>query len=55
MLGSSGPDHKKEFEIAIILDDKIISKAKGKSKKEAQQKAAEIALHELKALKEVKK
>ncbi len=48
MLGSSGPDHKKEFEIAIILDGKTIAKAKGKSKKEAQQKAAQIALKELK-------
>ena len=48
MLGSSGPDHLKEFEIAIILDDKTIAKAKGKSKKEAQQKAAQIALKELK-------
>jgi ribonuclease-3 len=52
MLGSSGPDHKKEFEIAIVLNDKTIAKAKGKSKKEAQQKAAKIALKELKALKE---
>lgn len=47
LLGSSGPDHKKEFEIAIVLDDKTIAKAKGKSKKEAQQKAAQIALKEL--------
>ncbi len=49
MLGSSGPDHKKEFEIAIVLDDKTIATAKGKSKKDAQQKAAEIALKKLKA------
>jgi len=48
LLGSSGPDHKKEFEIAIILDKRTIAKAKGKSKKEAQQKAAKIALKELK-------
>lgn len=48
MLGSSGPDHKKEFEIAIVLQEKTIAKAKGKSKKEAQQKAAKIALKELK-------
>jgi len=48
MIGSSGPDHKKEFEIAIVLNDKMIAKAKGKSKKEAQQKAAQIALKELK-------
>ncbi len=48
MLGSSGPDHKKEFEIAILLNDKPIAKAKGKSKKQAQQKAAQLALKELK-------
>ncbi|MEA1880752.1 MAG: ribonuclease III [Campylobacterota bacterium] len=51
MLGSSGPDHKKEFEIAIILADKVLAKAQGKSKKEAQQKAAKIALVALKELK----
>jgi len=48
MLGASGPDHKKEFEIAIVLEDQTIAKAKGKSKKEAQQKAAKIALAKLK-------
>jgi ribonuclease-3 len=49
MLGSSGPDHKKEFEISIVLDNKTIATAKGKSKKDAQQKAAQIALEKLKA------
>ena len=49
MTRSSGPDHKKEFEIAIILNEKSIAKAKGKSKKEAQQKAAKLALKELKS------
>jgi len=48
MLGSSGPDHKKEFEIEVSLNDEPIAKAKGKSKKEAQQKAAKIALQKLK-------
>jgi len=48
LLGSSGPDHKKEFEIAVTLNNEIIAKAKGKSKKEAQQKAAQIALEALK-------
>ena len=48
MVGSSGPDHKKEFEIAILLDNKVVAKAKGKSKKDAQQKAAKIALEKLK-------
>jgi ribonuclease-3 len=48
MLGSSGPDHKKEFEIEVSLNGNPIAKAKGKSKKEAQQKAAKIALKKLK-------
>ena len=48
MLGSSGPDHKKEFEIEVSLNGEPIAKAKGKSKKEAQQKAAKIALDKLK-------
>jgi ribonuclease-3 len=48
LLGSSGPDHRKEFEIAVVLDGKEIAKAKGKSKKDAQQKAAQIALDRLK-------
>ena len=48
LLGSFGPDHRKEFEIAVLLDGKAIAKAKGKSKKDAQQKAAQIALEKLK-------
>ena len=49
VIGSSGPDHKKEFEIAVTLDGETISTARGKSKKAAQQKAAQIALEKLKA------
>ncbi|HEY9190893.1 MAG TPA: ribonuclease III [Sulfurovum sp.] len=49
LLDASGPDHKKEFEIAVVLDNKTIATAKGKSKKEAQQKAALVALKELKS------
>lgn len=45
MVGSSGPDHKKEFEIEVLLDNRTLAKANGKSKKEAQQKAALIALN----------
>lgn len=44
LIRATGPDHKKEFEIAIYLDGKVISSAKGNSKKEAQQKAAKKAL-----------
>jgi ribonuclease-3 len=41
---SSGPDHQKEFEISVNIHGKKIATAKGKSKKEAQQNAAKIAL-----------
>ena len=44
LVGTSGPDHRKEFEIAVVLDGRSIAVAKGRSKKAAQQKAAEIAL-----------
>ena len=49
LIGSTGPDHDKVFEVAVILNNTEISRAKGKSKKEAQQDAAKIALTKLKA------
>ncbi len=48
LVRAFGPDHKKEFEIAVELQNKIIASALGRSKKEAQQKAAQIALKKLK-------
>jgi len=50
LIRAFGPDHQKEFEIAIELQHKEISKAIGRSKKEAQQRAAEIALQKLKGM-----
>jgi ribonuclease III len=40
LVGSRGPDHKKEFEIAVIIENKEYARATGKSKKIAQQEAA---------------
>ena len=48
LLGSSGPDHQKEFEVAVTLHGKTIATAKGRSKKAAQQEAAKKALAILK-------
>jgi ribonuclease-3 len=48
LIGSTGPDHDKVFEVAVELNNKEIARAKGKSKKEAQQDAAKIALQRLK-------
>ena len=47
LIGSSGPDHRKEFEVAVVLGGETIATARGRSKKAAQQKAAEIALGRL--------
>ncbi len=49
LLGSFGPDHKKEFEVAVMLHEDQISTARGRSKKAAQQEAAKEALKILKA------
>ncbi|MFA9374165.1 ribonuclease III [Poseidonibacter sp.] len=45
---SYGPDHKKEFEVSIWIDDKTYGTAKGKSKKLAQQAVAKLAIDILK-------
>jgi ribonuclease-3 len=49
VVAEHGPDHDKTFEVAISLGDKEYGRARGKSKKEAQQNAAEMALAALQA------
>jgi ribonuclease-3 len=44
VLSEQGPDHAKTFEVAILIGEKEYGRAFGRSKKEAQQNAAEIAL-----------
>ncbi len=48
VIASRGPDHKKEFEVAVYIEDKEYARAVGKSKKIAQQEAAELAVDILK-------
>lgn len=40
VVGENGPEHDKEFECAVYVADKQMGTGKGKSKKEAEQKAA---------------
>ena len=47
ILSTNGPDHKKEFEIGLFLNDELFTKAIGSSKKEAEQNAAKLALERL--------
>ncbi|MGI6559844.1 MAG: ribonuclease III [Saccharofermentanales bacterium] len=44
IINEEGPVHDRIFTAAVILDEKKISTGKGSSKKEAEQKAAKIAL-----------
>jgi ribonuclease-3 len=46
-LDTFGPDHNKEFEIGVFLEDKLLGKARGDSKKQAGQNAAKAALEGL--------
>ena len=45
--GSSGPDHAKVFEAAVLLNGEVFSTGTGHSKKEAEQAAAGAALEKL--------
>ncbi|MDD5053229.1 MAG: ribonuclease III [Sulfuricurvum sp.] len=47
LIAAHGPDHKKEFEVAVLIGGKRYASAQGKSKKQAQQEAALIALNML--------
>lgn len=51
VVASRGPDHLKEFEVSVIIEEKEYSRALGKSKKIAQQEAAKIAIELLKDVK----
>ena len=44
VLHESGPDHDKHFTVGIYFGPDLIAEGKGKSKQEAEQKAAEAAL-----------
>ena len=44
VISSRGPDHLKEFEVGVFIQDKEYARAIGKSKKIAQQEAAKEAV-----------
>ena len=47
MTGESGPDHDKRFSVAVSLLGETIGSGEGRSKKEAEQRAAKTALERL--------
>ena len=51
VVASRGPDHLKEFEVAVLIEDVEYARAIGKSKKIAQQESAKVAVQLLKKAK----
>lgn len=47
IVRQSGPDHAKKFECEVLIDGKVKAKGIGRSKKDAEQAAAEIAFKNL--------
>jgi len=47
LVKKSGPDHNKTFVVNITINNKVLGKGSGKSKKDASQKAAKEALGKL--------
>ena len=47
ILNRSGPDHNPIFTVKVILDEKFSSSAKGKSKQDAEIKAANKLLKKI--------
>jgi len=47
LVGESGPDHNKRFEVAVLVDGNEMARAVGKSKKMAEQSAAQLALESI--------
>lgn len=48
LVGESGPEHDKSFEVCVYKNETPIANGRGKSKKEAEQQAAKNALEALK-------
>ncbi len=47
LTGTMGPDHRKQFQVAVVVGGDVLAEAVGPSKKEAEQEAARLALHRL--------
>ena len=44
MVGQSGPDHDKKFDVEVSLNGRVVGKGSGSSKKRAEQMAAKDAI-----------
>ena len=44
LMDTHGPDHAKVFEVEVRMESKPLARARGSSKKEAEQNSAKVAL-----------
>ena len=49
LIGTVGPDHRKLFQVEVVVNGGPVADATGTSKKEAEQEAARLALERLQA------
>jgi len=47
LVGQSGPDHDKQFDVEVMLNGTVVGKGSGRSKKRAEQDAARTAIEKL--------
>jgi ribonuclease-3 len=47
LVGESGPDHDKQFEVEVSLNGTVVGSGRGSSKKRAEQNAAAAAIEKL--------
>ena len=47
LVGQSGPDHDKSFDVEVSLNDQVVGSGSGSSKKRAEQMAARAAIERL--------
>ena len=47
LVGESGPDHDKKFDVDVFLNGKVVGSGSGRSKKRAEQDAARAAIEAL--------
>lgn len=50
LISSEGPDHDRQFEVQVSLNQQILGSGKGRSKKKAEQEAARAAMVQLQLL-----
>lgn len=47
VISETGPDHDKRFEMSLVIGEQVIATGTGRSKKDAEQQAARIAMEKL--------